>query len=202
MNEEWRKHPDYDFLYVSSLGRLKRILKTSEHILTKDDYRYRVCIKGKNITFHVQTMMDIVFPDLKYAERKLTKFNDLDGEVWKPIPNFVKGYEVSNKGRVKRLDMYRDWKGHKMFIKGGICSISKNKQGYLVVGMAINKKPRTKQIHRLVALTFLSNPNNLPQVNHIDGNKQNNHVENLEWCTSSENLKHAYRTGLRKKNNH
>lgn len=199
MNEQWRKHPDYDFLYVSSLGRLKRILKTSEHILTRDDYRYRVRIKGKSITFHVQTMMNIVFPDLKYVDKEVTEFKDLDGEIWKAIPNFVDGYEASNKGRIKRLDMYRDWNGYKMFIKGGICSTSITKQGYLVVGMAINKNPRVKQVHRLIALTFLPNPKNLPQVNHIDGNKQNNNVENLEWCTSSHNIKHAYSTGLRGK---
>ena len=197
-NEEWRVHPKYKNIYISNIGRFKRILKTTEHILAKDNYRYKARINGKDITFHIDTMMKEVFPELNFSHKEVTQFKDLDGEIWKPILNINHGYEVSNKGRVRRLDVYRDWNGHKMFIKGGICSISINRQGYCVVGMAINKKPRTNLVHRLVLSAFVPNKNNYPQVNHIDGNKQNNNVENLEWCTSSQNLKHAYKTGLRK----
>ena len=72
------------------------------------------------------------------------------------------------------------------------------KTGYKTVSLWKNNKGSSKTIHRLVALTYLTNPNNLPEVNHIDGNKLNNHVDNLEWVTRSENMIHAYATGLAK----
>ena len=59
-----------------------------------------------------------------------------------------------------------------------------------------NGKEKLFRVHRLVAMAFLPNPNNLPQVNHKDGNKQNNSVDNLEWCEQSDNMKHAYKNGL------
>ena len=73
-----------------------------------------------------------------------------------------------------------------------------NNSGYATIGIYIGKKSYIRSIHRLVAETFIPNPENKPQVNHIDGNKQNNHVSNLEWNSPSENRKHAYRTGLHK----
>lgn len=74
-----------------------------------------------------------------------------------------------------------------------------SKDGYLRVVLCENGKPHTKKVHRLVAETFIPNPCNKPEVNHIDGNKQNNRVTNLEWCTHQENVRHAFATGLEKR---
>lgn len=71
-----------------------------------------------------------------------------------------------------------------------------NKGGYLYVNLYDKDGKHSKKIHRLVAMNFIPNPDNLPQVNHIDGNKLNNHVENLEWCDSSYNIRHAYAHSL------
>lgn len=72
----------------------------------------------------------------------------------------------------------------------------KGSHGYFKINLMKDKKSCNKLVHRLVALTFIPNPNNLPDVNHIDGNKENYGISNLEWCTASYNTQHAYRTGL------
>ena len=99
-------------------------------------------------------------------------------------------YQVSNLGNVRSLN-YNKAKKIQHLKKVVI-----NKRGYLAVGLSKNGIFKIKTVHRLVAETFISNPNNLPQVNHIDGNKMNNSITNLEWCTKNENQNHAVRTGL------
>lgn len=107
-------------------------------------------------------------------------------EEWKIISEFPK-YEVSNLGNVRNFKT-------KHILKPRL-----NKQnGYLVINLMKDGKKHTKTLHRLVAITFLENLNNLPEVNHIDGNKRNNKMNNLEWCTRSYNKKHCYKMNLRK----
>ena len=81
--------------------------------------------------------------------------------------------------------------------KGGI--VKEIKEEYLRVALSKNRVLRFRRVHRLVAIHFIPNPHNKPQINHIDGNKYNNSISNLEWCTNGENQLHAYRIGLRKK---
>jgi len=80
---------------------------------------------------------------------------------------------------------------------GRILKTYDNGKGYRQVFVTINKHQYMRYVHRLVAECFVDNPNNDPEVNHKDGNKANNMADNLEWCTSSENKKHAYRIGLK-----
>lgn len=95
--------------------------------------------------------------------------------IWKEIP-LTPCYLVSNKGEVKNKKTGKMLKGHL------------DKDGYYHVSLRLGlKKYKTPAIHRLVAITFIPNPANLPCVNHIDENKQNNNVENLEWCTPQYN---------------
>lgn len=121
-------------------------------------------------------------------------------ENWKAIPNF-EGYEASDHGRVRSIDrMTTDSKGHKYKIYGKVKYFSLNKKGYPQVILWRSNKTTTKRIHRFVAELFIPNPDDLPQVNHKDGNKQNNHFSNLEWCTNQYNQLHAWRTlGLKRK---
>lgn len=74
----------------------------------------------------------------------------------------------------------------------------KNRRGYCLVDINVDGKRYTRQLHRLVALTFIDNPNSLETVNHKDGNKENNAVSNLEWMTVLDNVRHAWKTGLAK----
>lgn len=75
-------------------------------------------------------------------------------------------------------------------------SIRSNHGGYLQINIPYKNKPKNLSVHRVVALTFLENFNNLPDVNHKDGNKKNNHCSNLEWMTKKQNIIHAHKTGL------
>lgn len=104
-------------------------------------------------------------------------------EIWKPIYGY-ENYQVSNTGLVKNNS---SWK-----------VLNKNTIGkYHGVTLCKSSQHRKMQlIHRLVAKAFIPNPDNKPQINHIDGNKLNNHVSNLEWCTASENSIHSYKLGL------
>lgn len=95
-------------------------------------------------------------------------------EIWKDVVGF-KRYQVSNLGRVKSLD----YKGTQ---KERILNQIKNKSGYMYVHLCYNGRAICCRVHRLVALAHVPNPNNLPEVNHIDENKQNNRADNLEWC--------------------
>lgn len=116
-------------------------------------------------------------------------------EKWKPVVGYEGLYEVSNLGNVRGLDRLlpdgRHWKGKQL-------KHAKFGNGYFFVCLMKNKTHRNELIHRLVAMAFLPNPLNAKVVNHIDGNKTNNKVSNLEWVTHSENQKHSARIGLRK----
>lgn len=109
-------------------------------------------------------------------------------EVWKTI-NGYEDYQISNLGRVKSL-----CKNKPIMLKAG-----RAKSGYFTVCLHKNKQPLTHNIHRLIAEHFIPNPENKKYVNHIDGNKENSTLSNLEWVTHAENMQHAYDTGLMKK---
>lgn len=111
-------------------------------------------------------------------------------EIWKDVNGYEGVYQISNLGNIKSLPRKN--------AKGKILNPSTNNRGYLRVGLCFKEKVRYESIHRLVAEAFIPNRKNLPEVNHINGNKLDNRVENLEWVTKGQNQIHAYKTGLRK----
>lgn len=113
-----------------------------------------------------------------------------DKERWKDVKGFEGIYKISNKGRIKVL---RRWKVNlKKYEKcDKILTPTDNGYGYLIIRLNKRGVKKNKYIHRLVAEHFIDNPKNLPVVNHLDYDKKNNDVSNLEWCTQQENVRHS-----------
>lgn len=116
-------------------------------------------------------------------------------EIWHPCAGYETHYEVSNLGNVRSIERMVNnrlntglRKSPQRLLKAG-----KSKSGYLIVSFCVDGVKSNQTIHRLVARAFLPNESNKPQVNHKDGNKHNNHLDNIEWVTVSENGLHAYR---------
>jgi hypothetical protein len=123
-------------------------------------------------------------------------------EEWRDIKGYEGLYQISNLGRVKSLICWCGNKNIKAYRqREKILKTKPKKNGYLVVTLRYQNVIKYKSIHRLVAKAFLPNPNNYPVVNHIDGNKTNNNINNLEWCSYSHNTKEAIRIGLMPKPN-
>lgn len=113
---------------------------------------------------------------------------DLEGEIWKDIEGFESIYLVSNMGRIKRIM-------HRKNPTNTLMKTTLNTGGYHRISLTVNGKGYSRILSRLVAIAFIPNPKNKPQVNHLNG-KDDNRAESLEWNTSKENINHAWETGL------
>lgn len=118
-------------------------------------------------------------------------------EEWRFVSGYEGKYQVSSFGRVRSVDHYVEQISsygcqQRRLMRGRILRQNKTRNGYLIVYFSIGKKYQWHTVHRLVAETFLPNKDNLSDVNHKDGNKCNNKLENLEWCSRSYNIKHSY----------
>lgn len=118
-------------------------------------------------------------------------------EIWVDIIGYEGLYQISNNGAVKCLP--KSWhirRGGTATCKEKIKATFLSRGGYELVQLKNRGRHRNFSVHRLVAIHFIENPNSKLEVNHIDGNKLNNHVCNLEWVTPKENMSHAYKIGL------
>lgn len=119
-------------------------------------------------------------------------------EEWKPVRGYEGIYEVSSLGRVKSLER-KVYNGHRL-VEKHVRQLKPNilAKGYLQVTLYKDRRRKCFQVHRLVAEAFIPNKSRFPQVNHINGDKQDNRAENLEWCDNAMNQRHAWQTGLQK----
>lgn len=108
-------------------------------------------------------------------------------ELWKPVPGYENLYLVSNRGRIYGIKKRR------------LLTPAVMNKGYMLVTLWKDNEQNSMLVHRIVAQVFISNPGNLPQVNHKDTNKMNNYVSNLEWSTCQQNILHAVKMGTFKK---
>ena len=117
---------------------------------------------------------------------------DLENEIWKDIEGYEGKYRVSNLGRVKKF--YKDKRSKRELILKLFMSTT----GYYKVSPSKNGISKNFKLHRLIAMAFIPNPENKKTINHKNGIKTDNRIENLEWATHGDNHRHAYRTGLKK----
>lgn len=174
-----------------------KILK--EDKLAREDDNYLILrvvqemLNCNQATAFVNVLTGMKYKGISFEAITKAKQNFLDtypklyeDEIWKDIKGFEGIYQVSNYGRIKSIIRY------KRIMKTGL-----NRGGYLQICLTDSKhKKHTIRVHRLVAENFLENREEKQQVNHIDGNKLNNRVSNLEWCTQSENMQHAFGNNL------
>lgn len=119
-----------------------------------------------------------------------TKSGSYIMEIWKDIKDYKGLYQINNFSRVKSLP--------RNTTNGGILKTAKNSSGYLMISLCKNGKKKHVYIHRIIAKTFIPNPKNKPCINHKNGIKTDNRLENLEWVTYQENAIHSYKNGLQK----
>lgn len=121
----------------------------------------------------------------------------MQNEIWKEITGYEGLYEVSNLGNVKSLErniVRKD--GTNYYIPERILRPCKSSKGYLNIGLNKNGRAKSYKVHRLVAEAFIPNPENKLEVNHINADKTDNRVDNLEWATRKENVQHSIDEGL------
>lgn len=127
----------------------------------------------------------------------LHRHDSLDTYKFHPIPGYEGLYECNELGIVRSLDRVVIHKnGKQQPVAGRVMSAYADSVGYMHVTLCKDGKQKAMGVHRIVALTFIPNPENKSQVNHIDGDKSNNHVDNLEWVTAAENNEHAWQNSL------
>lgn len=129
----------------------------------------------------------------------------MEQEIWKPIPNYEGLYEASNLGNIRSVNRTmninnivtsnREPYSLTRNIAGQTLKKRENVDGYYIVDLSKNGVVKRWRVHRLVAMTFIDNPDNKPHINHKDSNRKNNCIDNLEWCTSKENNHHAASKG-------
>jgi hypothetical protein len=126
---------------------------------------------------------------------------DLENEIWKDVVGFEGAYKVSNLGRVKSLPRTSPYPGSANGRRevGKMLKLTLCEDGYARVPLSNGTNDQKKyRVHRLVAIAFIPNPNNYPNINHVNSDRKDNNISNLEWCTQAQNNLHAYRYGFKR----
>ena len=196
MIEQWCKIPGFPDYEISNRGQIFRIGKTKRTpVKTVKGYVSLSYAPYRSKQVNLKQVLDKCFTEHILSDKSNC---DLEGEVWKDAVGWETSYEVSNLGRVRSKERLRSGKAQSVCTVS--CRIKKtylDQDGYERVSLYYNNQSQLLGVHRLVAQTFLPNPENLPQVNHKNGNKSDNRVVNLEWISQNRNIAHSIESGLR-----
>lgn len=220
-DEVWLPIIGYDGKYeLSNYGRVRNVKRGRGLKVQKSWNQIRCSLSRDNkyADFSVSSNMDKYFPEGHYfnpsdytylntlssCNSPMEQLDDLPGEYWKNIQGFDDVFYISNIGRIKSASReltYPSRCGNPVtrMTKEKMLVLRPTRYGYIQTNLAHNGVNTMWFVHRLVAIAFIPNPYNFPHVNHIDGDKTNNSVENLEWITPKENIAHAISTGLLKR---
>lgn len=182
----WKDIEGFNGLFkINNNFEVYRVDKNSNLIkknITSDNC-YELDLKGyKRKKYRTHILYLEYFPDT-YISKKIEELEKNTNTMWKSLKGFEENYLINEYGLLYKLDF------------DGFSNGSLKDNGYVKTSLRDAKDNKVKHlhVHRLVALTFIPNPENKPEVNHIDGNKKNNHISNLEWNTKSENGLHKFR---------
>lgn len=209
MEEAWKTIPELPNYVASNLGNVRHI--DSDKNRRPSNGQISISIDGKLRTLSHVRLIASAWLNIPMTEEVAIKYRDgnysnlninnlyvddlvLPGEIWRQIAECLE-YCVSNFGRVKRKTRVDTLRGGQRVVPERIIQLNEQDE-YYEVNLRAGIIDIYRRVHRLVATAFIPNPENLPEVNHIDGNKHNNHVENLEWVRKLENQHHAIATGL------
>lgn len=227
--ENWKPILDYEGIYeVSDLGRVRRVARQFidsngrpsgvGQMIMKEGENHDVILRkdGKYKTRLIRSLVaqsflglpygtDITHLDRNFGNARLDnlvsteKYRTMDSD-WRDIPGWEGEYQASRFGQIRSLDRYVKVRGGYRFFPGVIRAMDESEDGYYQVCLyRQGKAVVTTNAHIFVARAWIPNPENKPTVNHVDGNKHNNCIENLEWATYIEQQAHVKRIGLRKK---
>lgn len=174
----------------------KKVIDKKEWLMYRNNEKdITFSIKGKIVEVEKESFYrPVTMQELKAINKKCEELRMDIEKQWREIKGYEGKYIISNYGEIISLPRYKNNNSKLQYVEPKeIYRYVNLKNGYVYVQLWNNGKYKNIRLHRLVAETFIPNIKNKSQINHIDGNRQNNKVNNLEWCTASENIIHSYK---------